>query len=75
MPRGASACPGCGADERSGWNTDETRYDGMDLPDDGMDYDAFMKREFGVRKPGLGGWTKWIAALLLVCLFFWFLFR
>ena len=34
VPRGARACPGCGADERSGWNEDETRYDGLDLPDE-----------------------------------------
>lgn len=33
VPRGAAACPGCGADERTGWNEDATRYDGLDLPD------------------------------------------
>ncbi len=33
MPKNARACPHCGADERSGWNEDETRYDGLDLPD------------------------------------------
>src|SRR5689334_14693693 len=33
VPRGAKACPGCGADERSGWNDEATRYDGLDLPD------------------------------------------
>jgi hypothetical protein len=36
VPRGARACPGCGADERSGWNEDETRYDGLDLPDEAL---------------------------------------
>jgi predicted nucleic acid-binding Zn ribbon protein len=34
VPRGARACPGCGADERTGWNEDTTRYDGLDLPDE-----------------------------------------
>lgn len=34
VPRGARACPGCGADERSGWNDEATRYDGLDLPDE-----------------------------------------
>lgn len=34
VPRGAAACPGCGADERTGWNEDATRYDGLDLPDE-----------------------------------------
>lgn len=33
VPRGARACPSCGADERSGWNDEDTRYDGIDLPD------------------------------------------
>jgi hypothetical protein len=33
VPRNARACPGCGADERSGWNEEATRYDGLDLPD------------------------------------------
>lgn len=33
VPRGARACPDCGADERSGWNEDATRYDELDLPD------------------------------------------
>lgn len=34
VPRNAKACPGCGADERSGWNEETTRYDGLDLPDE-----------------------------------------
>lgn len=33
VPARARACPHCGADERSGWNEDESRYDGLDLPD------------------------------------------
>jgi hypothetical protein len=37
VPRGARACPGCGADERSGWNEEATRYDGLDLPDTAYD--------------------------------------
>ncbi|AOS43890.1 hypothetical protein Verru16b_00948 [Lacunisphaera limnophila] len=37
VPRGARACPGCGADERSGWNEEATRYDGLDLPDAAFD--------------------------------------
>jgi predicted nucleic acid-binding Zn ribbon protein len=37
VPRGARACPGCGADERSGWDQDATRYDGLDLPDTAYD--------------------------------------
>ncbi|MBL9186408.1 MAG: zinc ribbon domain-containing protein [Opitutaceae bacterium] len=34
IPRGARACPECGADERTGWReNDATRYDGLDLPE------------------------------------------
>jgi predicted nucleic acid-binding Zn ribbon protein len=35
VPRRATACPGCGADERTGWDEDATRYDGLDLPEEG----------------------------------------
>jgi hypothetical protein len=34
VPRGARVCPNCGADDRSGWNEDATRYDGLDLPEE-----------------------------------------
>jgi len=37
VPRNARACPGCGADERSGWDEDATRYDGLNLPDSAFD--------------------------------------
>ncbi|HLP24086.1 MAG TPA: zinc ribbon domain-containing protein [Acidobacteriota bacterium] len=37
VPRDARACPECGADERSGWNEDEARYDGLDLPDEAFE--------------------------------------
>ena len=40
MPRNARACPGCGADERSGWDEEATRYDGLDLPDSAFDDEA-----------------------------------
>ena len=39
VPRGAKACPGCGADERSGWNEDAARYDGLDLPNEAFEDD------------------------------------
>ena len=34
VPRGALACPGCGADERAGWDADAARYDDLDLPEE-----------------------------------------
>jgi hypothetical protein len=54
VPPNSPACPGCGADERAGWNEDSTYLDGLDLPDGESDetaensYEAFMEREFGV---------------------------
>ena len=40
VPRNARACPECGADERTGWNDEATRYDGLDLPDHAFDEDS-----------------------------------
>ena len=40
VPRNARACPGCGADERSGWDDETTRYDGLDLPDSAFDEES-----------------------------------
>lgn len=31
VPLKARACPECGADDRTGWNDETTRYDGLDL--------------------------------------------
>lgn len=62
MPRGASACPECGADERSGWREDPV--DGLDLPDEEFDYDEFVKKEFGPEvKPEGIAWLWWAAAV------------
>jgi hypothetical protein len=45
VPAGATACPGCGSDERTGWS-ETARYNGLDLPDEHFDYDEFAGREF-----------------------------
>ncbi len=47
VPRNARACPGCGADEKSGWNPDAHIQDGLDLPDQEFNYEDFVKEEFG----------------------------
>jgi len=36
IPRRAKACPGCGADERTGWREADV-YDGLNLPDSAFD--------------------------------------
>jgi hypothetical protein len=54
VPRGARACPGCGADERSGWDEETTRYDGLDLPD------AAFRDEAGSATPRRRGRGLWL---------------
>lgn len=50
VPPKAKACPHCGADERSGWNEDDTRYDGLDLPASAFeDDDAAARRRRALR--------------------------
>lgn len=63
VPRQARACPECGADERSGWNDDDTRYDGLELPDSAYD-DAPAPR----RRSGPHPAWRWVAFALLVTL-------
>ena len=44
MPANARACPECGADERTGWDEEASRFDGLDLPDNVFDEDARTER-------------------------------
>jgi hypothetical protein len=69
VPRGALACPECGADHRSGWREEEASYDGLDLPDETFDYDDFVRREFPskIRPPGIKP-IWWITAILLLAI-------
>ena len=73
MPRNVLACPECGADERSGWRGDVGLY-GEDPALDSIDYDDFVKGEFGSRTkpPGLSTfwWVVAIAVLVAVLLLF-----
>ena len=75
LPRNATVCPECGADEKTGWS--ETAYaSGLGLPDEKFDYDEFVKEEFGgghVKPRGIH-WLWWLTALLLVLAFLVFVF-
>ncbi len=51
VPPGAAACPGCGADDETGWNEEATASDGLSLPGGDFDYDDFVRREFGGKQP------------------------
>ncbi len=73
VPRGARACPECGADERSGWNQDDTRYDGLDLPDEAFaDDEGASQRASRARPNHL--WSV-VASLLVIALILLFVFR
>lgn len=47
VPRRAKACPHCGACEKNGWAEDADAPVLTDLPEDGFDYDEYVRREFG----------------------------
>ena len=65
VPRGAKACPECGACEKSGWNQD--RYvDGLNLPDENFDYEDFTAREFGHGSKKTGKQRLWLAVAIVV---------
>jgi len=71
VPRGARACPQCGADETTGWS-ERAEGQRLDLPDDEFDYDEFVQREFSQEKPKARpaiGWFWWTVALLLLLSF------
>ena len=73
VPRGALACPECGADHRSGWREDA---DSADLPDDSFDYGEFVKNEFGTSiRPGGIKPVWWVTAVILILAFVWFTLR
>lgn len=70
LPRKARVCPGCGADERTGWSEDAVR-DRLGIADpDAFDHGEFVRREFGEGRGGPGGrnraWVWVVAALLLL---------
>ncbi len=70
VPRGSLACPGCGADHNSGWREDSDVYDAVDLPDQGFNYEDFIRAEFGsVPKPAGIKTFWWIAAIVLIVVF------
>jgi len=72
VPRNAKACPECGSDEQTGWS-EESRADGLDLPDDNFDYGDFVKREFRGKNPVPRGihWFWWVVAVAILGAFVW----
>jgi hypothetical protein len=74
VPAKAKSCPGCGADEKTGWS-DSAHAESLGIPDENFDYDEFVKAEFGTSpKPRGIHWFWWLTALVLaVLLLFLFL--
>ena len=77
VPRGALACPECGADERSGWREDALAYDATGLSDDGFDYEQFAEEEFGtpVKPRGLSVFWWVMGVLVILALGYVVIFR
>ena len=76
IPRGAKACPECGADERTGWrDNDATRYDGLDLPEEAFADDEGEKEKPTPAAPRVNGiaWYWWVVgvALLVIMALTW----
>ncbi len=64
VPPGARACPGCGADERTGWDEVTTRYDGLDLP-----AEAFTEEsDTAARRKAARGLGTFVVAGILILL-------
>ena len=74
IPRGARACPECGADERTGWR-EASLYDGLDLPEEVFDDGREAARPMASRRD-VGGlaWYWWAAGVMILFGFgFWVL--
>ena len=67
IPRGARACPHCGADERTGWREDSP-YDGLDLPEEAWTDDEAART--GSRRGRHGLRWYWLALGILILLAF-----
>lgn len=68
IPARAKACPQCGADERTGWNEEATRYDGLDLPDHAFEEESpkrGLRREH-IGPTGIPYFTWFVAFVMLV---------
>ena len=67
VPRGALACPECGADHNSGWREEADSYDAVGLAEDEFDYDEFVREEFGgAPKPRVSQIVWWVTAVVLL---------
>ena len=65
IPRRASACPECGADERTGWR-ESSIYDGLDLPEAAFTDDDVAPTRRSLRGVGGLAWYWWVIGVMLL---------
>lgn len=78
VPPHSRACPGCGADENTGWNDEATRYDGIDLPESAFDDEHTPTSKVTLTRltrTGLPVFTWLVSALLLIVIVFMLVHR
>ena len=69
IPRHAKACPGCGADERTGWR-ETSAYDALDLPEEAWsDDDAKAPPKAPPKRVNGVAWYWWLVGILLLVAF------
>lgn len=79
VPPGARACPACGSCAETGWSG-EPEGGGLDLPEEGFDYDEYVRREFGPAEKGRAGGggghpALWCGGTILFLVVLWLLFH
>jgi RNA polymerase subunit RPABC4/transcription elongation factor Spt4 len=69
IPRGAKACPECGADERTGWR-ETSVYDDLDLPESAYDDESKASKSVPPAKRVNGiAWYWWMIGIVVVIVF------
>lgn len=69
VPSNARACPECGADERSGWNEDDTRYDGLDLPESAFtDENDDQSKKTPIKRVSVFWWIVGFGLIVILAL-------
>ncbi len=68
VPDGSLSCPACGSDHNTGWNTESTRYDGLDLPDTGFDYNKYIQSDEMIKertspKSAVNSFIDWVRSI------------
>lgn len=67
VPRGALACPECGADHQSGWREDAESTDALGSDEKDFDYDEYVREEFGSSaRPARINLVWWITAIVVI---------